>query len=485
MKTGWLSCIVSLFSWHIVLVQAPQVLSVSPGKGAADETVTVAGNNFSTNAADLAVWVGASRATIKSTSNQLLEIVVPAGGTYDHIQVTNLPLGLTGYSDRQFLPTYKGEPNITTTDFQTQLDLDATSGLYDLCLCDLDGDQKNDIASVSDNATSFALFRNTSTPGSLTFVRSLVGLGARSLHVKCSDLNGDGKADLIISEGGIGSRIFILKNNSTPGSFSFTQQVVSITGKPKQVETADLDRDGRPEIIVTNQSGGNIIILQNKSSTSTISFDAPLEISITGAASTDGIAVEDFNGDTKPDIAVSQFLVANSNVFILENTGSAGNILFGAPATITLPGTLVNLRAGDLNHDNKPDLAATQLLSASLSVFLNQSSGTIQFGAATTIASDERPWGLDFGDIDGDQQLDVVVASITKKSITVLNNTGTTPLAYQLVSLNTTFINRHVRLGDLDGDAKPEILFTSIDDNNLGIPASKISIIRNRNCFTP
>jgi len=477
-----------VLSISLLSAQAPVIHSANKYVSSSGGKVTLVGSNFGTDATQLSVFFGGAKATVLSVTNQVLETDVPAGATFENITVTNTTTGLTGFSNDQFLLSYGGEHPFNATDLQGQFDFDASLGLYDLCLCDLDGDNKNDIASVNDNATSISIFRNTSTIGSLSFVKSALSIGTRTLHVRCGDLNGDGKQDLILSEGGNGDRLFILKNNSTPGSLSFNLQTIPLTGKrPKRIEVADLDLDGKPELVITDQGNGNILVLPNTSSLAAISF-APIKVVVvTGAASTDGLAVEDINGDRIPDIIVNQFLSANSNIFILENTSTPGNIKLDNQITLTVPGTLVNLRVGDLDGDQKPDIAATQLLSSSIAVFLNQgSNGLTQFSPMNTIITDDRPWGIDFSDMDGDGKNDIVVASITNKSLTLLNNESTPGnLSFVKSVLPTTFINRHIRMGDLDGDSKPEIAFTSIDDNNLGIMASKVSIFRNKSCLLP
>src|SRR5205814_9882469 len=73
------------------------------------------------------------------------------------------------------------------------------------------------------------------------------------------------------------------------------------------------------------------------------------------------------------------------------------------------------------------------------------------------------------------------------KSITILNNqstSGTINFA-PMVTIPTTYISRHIKIGDIDGDAKPDIAYASVDDGKNGIPASKISVIRNQSCMIP
>jgi gliding motility-associated-like protein len=480
----------SIASW----AQKPIVSSVDKMSAGNQEIVTFKGSSFGTDPTKLAVFFGASKGIINFVSDQLLEVKVPTGASYDKISITHLPTGLTAYTTDNFLLSFGGEHGFSSSKLEGQKNFDAETGLYDLCSCDFDGDKKVDIATANDNSSSMTLLTNTASgPGlaAINYNKISILLNTRSLHATCGDLNGDGKPDMIVSEGGsTGDRVFIFQNASTGiGNFTFNSQSIKLTGKKvKRVKIADLDLDGKPELIVTNQSGNTVSILINQSTTAAISFaSSPINIAIPGAASTDGLAIDDLNGDGFPEIVTSQFLTATSNLFILKNTSTLGNISMGTPSTLSIGGTIVNIKVGDLDNDQKPDVAVTQLLNASISVFLNQSTGgTLTFSAPNPISTDDRPWGIDFGDLDGDGKTDIAIASLTKKSLTILNNESTPGnLSFQTTIKTTTFINRHVNIGDVDGDAKPDIAFTSIDDNNNGIPASKISILRNTVCLKP
>jgi gliding motility-associated-like protein len=474
--------------------QKPNITSIDKISGGNKEVITLQGNTFGTDATKLNVFFGASKGNVNFVSDQLLEVTVPVGTTYDKIIVINKTTGHSAYSTGNFLLSFGGEHGFAATKLEGQKDFNAESGLYDHCLCDFDGDSRTDIATANDNSNSMTLLANTTTAPNLAginFNKIPILINARTVHATCGDINGDGKPDMVLSEGGsTGDRVFIFQNTSTgTGNFSFTTQFIKLTGKKvKRVKIADLDLDGKPELVITNQSGNNVTVLINQSNPSAISFsNTPVTITIAGAASTDGLAIDDLNGDNYPEIIVSQFLTATSNLFILKNTSTVGNITLGDLTTLSLGGTVVNIKVGDLDNDQKPDITATQLLGSSISVFRNQtSSGSIAFSSPTPIATEERPWGIDFGDLDGDGKTDIAVASLTKKSLTILNNESTPGnLVFQRSNKTTAFINRHISIGDVDGDAKPDLAFTSVDDNANSIPASKISILRNTVCLKP
>lgn len=480
---------------HFSFAQKPEIKSIDRLSGAMEEVVTIKGAYFGTDASKLAVTFGASKAEIISVTDQILEVKVPVGTVYSTIAVTNLTTGLTGYTKRQFLLNFNGTSPFSLANMAGQANFPAgapaSEGLYDLCMCDFDGDKKVDVATANDNYKYINVYPNGSSIGTISFPTKIaLNIASLSLHIKCGDLNGDGKPDLVATESGAADKVFILKNVSTGvGNFAFTAPAsVTLTGKrPKRIEIADLDLNGKPEVLLTSQGSNTVTVLINQSTLPSISFSPvpPLDISIPGIVSTEGLAVEDLNGDGLPDIVTSQFQT-NSDLFVIENKSSPGSVSVGPITTLSVGTPIKNIRVGDVDGDSKPDIAFTQLVSSSMGVFLNQSTTTLNFGSLQTFETELTPWGIDFGDLDGDGKLDITIASLTRKSITILNNKSTVGnLAFDKVVQSTSSLNRHISVCDVDTDGKPDIVFTSIDDKSLNVPSSKVSVLRNNTCMSP
>lgn len=495
--------------------QAPTITHVDKYVNGNGQRVTISGSNFGGNPANLVVWFGAAMGDIETATDQTIEVAVPPGTTYESIVVTNTATGKSASSKGEFLLSFGGDQPIALANLSAQADLAAENGLYDVCLCDLDRDGKNDVAASNSGSltappSGVTLYRNTTASAGAAFTFSTKTsflTSTKTLNIKCGDLNGDGKKDLVISEADPGNRVFILKNGSTPGSFVFTPQNIPLAGKsPKRVDIADLDFDGLPELIITDQNTENkdLLILPNTSAGGAISFGPHTTISFpaSGNSGSDGLAIQDMDNDNKPDLIVSQVLSSTGNVYVYKNESRTGTFIFNkitkadiAPTTPTNTGAPINVRVGDIDGDSKPDIAVTHFLGSRISVLLNQSTATsMQFAAPVAVATDPFPFGLDLGDLDGDGKLDIAVASLTgpvteanPKSLTILSNTSTPGNVSFLPRLTqaTTFINRHIVIGDIDGDSKPDITYTSVDDNTRGVPASKISFFRNTSCIKP
>ena len=109
-----------------------------------------------------------------------------------------------------------------------------------------------------------------------------------------------------------------------------------------------------------------------------------------------GIAVGDFNGDGKLDVAVTSMYSNNVTILLGKGDGTF-TAAAASPATGKTP---VGIVAGDFNGDGKLDLAVADEDSNSITILLGNGDGTFKQGA--TIATGGAPWGIAAGDFNGD-----------------------------------------------------------------------------------
>lgn len=488
--------------------QQPVINSVDRMSAGNQDIVTIKGTGFGSDATKLIVFFGAVKGTLNAPpTDQLLEVKVPAGTTYEKISVTNTTSGLTAYTPHNFLLSFGGSTGFGPANLEGQRDFSVptanSGGLYDICLCDFNSDGKADVATANQGSSSISiLVNNTASPGitNFSFATPTFLINAVTLLITCGDLNGDGKPELVLTEEGDRDRIFVLQNTTTAATPTFAPvKIFRISGeKVHRTKIADIDGDGKPEIVVTSKSSsdhdnnpstpaiGNLFILVNQSTTATVSFaSTPVKYPLTGLVSSSALAIDDLNDDGKPEIVTTPYLVATSPIAIIANNSTPGNIALGGITTIPFDKPIVELKVGDLDNDQKPDIAATFLITSEIRILRNQSSGsTFTFSAPVSVLTEDSPWGIDFGDLDGDSKPDVIVTSIAKTSLTLLNNKSTPgSFTFDRTVRSTTFIHRHLAIGDMDGDAKPDVTFVSADKD--GVTVSKVSILRNTSCIKP
>ena len=127
------------------------------------------------------------------------------------------------------------------------------------------------------------------------------------------------------------------------------------------------------------------------------------------------LAVADFNGDKKPDLAVTNNLDGTVSV-LLGN----GNGTFAPKVDYSVGVNPSNVAVGDFNGDSKPDLAVANQDSNTVSVLFGGANGT--FAAKVDYATGTSPYDVAAGDFNGDQTLDVAVTSATSNTVSVLIN---------------------------------------------------------------
>lgn len=477
---------------HSVFGQQPVIDNVTPLISTPNASVLISGSGFSATSSQLQVWFGQVRGTISSSTEFSIEVSVPPMASLDNIEVINLASRLSGRSLRKFNPYFNGQ-SFDPGKLEPPLSF-GPDRVFDLCACDLDLDGKPDIIGTKDVSpfTDLIVFKNTSTTGIASFTKfdknnlPSLNVSAPTGNIACGDLNGDGKPEIIASRSGsVSNVVFVLPNTSTVGNLSFgtiiNLNLQNTSDFARQVSINDLNNDGKPDIIVANSFNNELYVFQNASSGGSIAINiTPIKVIVTGATGTLALEVQDFDGDKKPDIAVTQN--QSNDVFILRNQ-SSGSISFAAATRISLFGSFTDLNSGDFNADGKLDLAMTSVFNAQVVVLLNQSTpGTFMFGTPISLATDNGPFGLEISDMNGDSFPDLIVPNRGTNSINIfLHNRNASP-GFTKVNIPTSKNNWFILASDLDGDAKPDLAFSSF--NSSGTVFS-VDILRSKNCHTP
>jgi len=231
-----------------------------------------------------------------------------------------------------------------------------------------------------------------------------------------ADVNDDGKLDILVANAESGS---IVTPSGSLSAFlgngdATVQAEVNYTGAPlssNAVVAADVDGDGWLDAVTVNGqtnlllSNGSISVYRNLGPSAPGTFDAPTNFT-TGTPGSVHLCAGDFDLDGLVDIATTS--VTLSQVSVIFGTGAGS---FGAPTFITIPntgGVQSTIACRDLNGDGFSDIVVTSPASARLSILINQGNGSFAAPVAYTNAVNGQTAGIAFGDANGDGTLDIL-----------------------------------------------------------------------------
>jgi hypothetical protein len=234
------------------------------------------------------------------------------------------------------------------------------------------------------------------------------------------DCNGNGIADAIDIASGTATDC---NNNGIPDSCDLTDslglsvaQSIPAGALPQSLVLADINHDGKIDLVVVNRNTTNLTVLLNDGAghftTQTIALPFAAE----------AVVAADFNKDGLDDLATADFV--NNSVTILLNTTTAGVVSFGVPTTLAAGSNPTAIAALDLNGDGNLDLAVADQTGNTISKLLN--SGTGVFVASGTQAVGQEPVAMVTADFDGDNKPDLAVANFVSNNLSILLTTTPT-----------------------------------------------------------
>jgi len=475
----------NLLSIPVILSFSPQS---GPTGDAGSTTVIITGTGFSSTAGNNIVYFGGVQATVTAATTTQLTVTAPSGATWQPISVTVGGFTAYSYRvANPFIPTFATKNSIMPDDFASKVDLATGSHPESVVIADLDGDGKPDLAVANLYDNTISVFRNTSTSGSITTgsFASKVDFTTGSVPeaVAIGDLDGDGKPDLAVVNGNSGT-VSVLRNTATSGSIttgSFASKIDFATGSnPFNVAIGDLDGDGKPDLAVANYGSNTVSVLQNTATSGSISTGSfAANVDFATGSHPEGVAIGDLDGDGKPDLAVINY--SDNTVSVLRNTATFGSITTGSFASkvdLTTGAGPGSVAIGDLDGDSKPDLVVTNGGSSSVSVLRNTStSGSIttgSFASKVDFATGSNPFSVAIGDLDGDGKPDLAVANGNSNTVSVLRNTATsgsitTGSFAAKVDFAAESQSISVSIGDLDGDGKPDLAVANGGSNTVSV----------------
>jgi uncharacterized protein (TIGR03437 family) len=235
--------------------------------------------------------------------------------------------------------------------------------------------------------------------------------GSQPASIASGDFNKDGKLDLATANDA-GNNVSLLLGQGD-GTFATTGSFGAGT-RPTSIDVDDFNGDSNLDLAVANLDSTFVTILLGSGSGT---FLAAPNLTLPGGGKGRSVTTNDLNNDGKTDVVIALH-ASNQLAIALGN----GNGTFAAPSSINAGGTNPSeVIVNDFDGDAKADLAVTNSANDFISLLRGNGDGT--FAAAKTFPTGAGPVSLADGDLNNDQRVDLAVVSSTANSLTLLLNT--------------------------------------------------------------
>lgn len=273
-------------------------------------------------------------------------------------------------------------------------------------------------------------------------------VGSSPESVIAADVNGDGKPDLICANNG-DNTLTVLTNDGT-GGFA-TSGTYSVGSGPDSVK-AFTNVDGSVDLVCANFNDSTLTVLTNNG---------------TGIFATSGtypvgshpgsLTTIDVNGDGRVALVCANLYT--NTLTILTNDGS-GN--FALSSTLVVGSQPYSVITADVNGDGKPDLICLPgWPSVQITVLTNNGTGGFKLAANST--GTDGAMSITAADVNGDGKVDLVAANYDYNTLTVFTNNGQCNFTFASTlripdSQNGTSWAYSVAAGDVNGDGKVDLI---------------------------
>ncbi len=338
-------------------------------------------------------------------------------------------------------------------------DVDAA---YAVNCSDLDGDDDLDILSASLMDDKIAWYENTDGQGTFSdqVIISEIADGARD--VLTADVDGDGDLD-VFSVSDNDNKVAWYENLDGLGSFGYQRVISNNAGSIRSVSSVDIDSDGDYDVIIpVDDEVDAIIWYENIDGLGDFGHSHIITTEINRPRE---VYCSDIDGDGDFDV-----LSASTNddkVAWYENIDGFGN--FGLQQIITLDVNCpVSIFSVDLDGDQDFDVLSASVHDNKIAWYENID-GLGSFGQQKNISpGTDRPSSIFSVDIDGDGDKDVMVSASGNNSIVWYENIDSNGSFYPRQVITTDALNAtSIFCIDLDGDGDNDAISTSSGDSKI------------------
>jgi hypothetical protein len=325
---------------------------------------------------------------------------------------------------------------------------------------DFNGDGNTDLLAatfVETNGTPYLVVNLLLGRGDGSFQVQLTNINDQGVisAVKTGDVNGDGKADVLVDLAGPAGGADTIEVFLSNGDGSFQKASVfplTFDGIP-ELSLADINGDGSPDLLVVDASTARVM-LGNGDGTFGPAIQTALVAGLGSARRDQGVVAGDFNNDGHLDLAIANGL-NGTGITIAMGTGDGTFQSAPKPGGPPPSTDWRDVVTGDFNGDGKQDIAGR---AANGQWWVSLSNGT-SFSAPQlwdTWSTGTTWLDVHTGDFNGDGKTDIVGrASNGQWWVALSTGSSFNDQLWDTWSSGVTWAD--VKVGDFNGDGKADI----------------------------
>ncbi len=323
---------------------------------------------------------------------------------------------------------------------------------------DIDGDGYMDVLSASQGDDTLAWYKNLDGEGNFGQKNIITNNLDSTRFINGADLDGDGDID-VISTTIVDNLVVWYENTDGIGTFGPQQVITNELDSPKMVKAEDIDSDGDLDVLIASRLDNKVTWFENLDGLGTFGNQ---HIISSVANSVDAVFYADLDGDGFKDVLGNRSNTGQPMWF--KHLDGEGN--FGPEQQITNQTNSSNyILAHDLDGDEDLDVIITEFTGDKIGWYEN-TDGLGNFGPRQVItALVNAPRSIFATDLDNDGDIDLLCASQADDKVTWYENTdGLGNFGQQnIISLQADG-PMSVYAADLDGDGFKDAMSASIVD---------------------
>ena len=290
-----------------------------------------------------------------------------------------------------------------------------------------------------------------------------VDLNSFPRHVNVADLNQDGHADFVVADSNNDNVIVFFGNGD--GTFgSHSTYSMGLQSSPTWVAIANMNNDGWVDLIVANHGTDRLGILYGYDYAT---FTLHQTYSTGNNSYLKFVSVADMNNDNRLDIVVVNRNADNIGIFFGDGNGSFPTQITYSTGTQSFPSAMT---INDLNKDSYSDIIVGNDGTDSIGIILADGKGAFRPMITYPIGPYSTPSFIIVGDVNNDDELDVIVADETENNVGIFLGLGNGSLSV-ITTYFTGFYSRpcSIALADFNNDSYLDMVVAHLGMDTIGV----------------